>query len=221
MTTDVVTTTPDATLKSVAQALVERGISGMPVCDEAGAVVGVISEGDILYKEGGPIERRGGLLGWIVDTTADWEIEKSVARTAGEAMTAPAITAAPTDSASAAARRMIETGVKRLPVVAMDGRLVGVITRADLIRAFVRTDEEIAAEIRQDVIERVLWAPPGRIEVVVRDGEVGLTGRLETETEVEVLEQLVAKIPGVVAVSSRVTFPREERVQFGSLASGR
>lgn len=213
MTTEVVTTTPTASLKEVARALVEHGITGMPVCDDAGEVVGVISEGDILYKEGGPSERHHGPLGWLLDTTPDWELEKAHARTAGEAMTAPAITVTPIESAARAARLMTENGVNRLPVVAMNGRLVGILTRTDLIRAFLRTDEEIAAEIRDDVLERVLWADPGSIEIVVRDGEVDLSGRLQNETEVQVLEKLVTKIPGVVTLRSTVTAPPPGRVR--------
>lgn len=213
MTTDVVTTTPTASLKDVARALVEHGISGMPVCDDAGVVVGVISEGDILYKERGPVERRSGPLGWLVDMTPDWEIEKSDARTAGEAMSAPAITVTPIESAARAARLMTDNGINRLPVVAMNGRLAGILTRADLVRAFVRSDEEIATEIRDDVLERVLWANPGSVEIVVRDGEVDLAGTLQTETEVEVLEKLVATIPGVVTLRSTVKSPPPVRAR--------
>jgi CBS domain-containing protein len=205
MTTDVATTTPAATLKEVAHMLVERGISGMPVCDDEGAVVGVISEGDILYKARGPVERPGGTLGWLFDATPEWEHEKAEARTAGEAMSAPAVTIAPIESVAAAARMMTESGVNRLPVVSFDGRLVGIVTRADLVRAFVRSDRVIAAEIREEVLERALWLTPGTIEVAVRDGAVELTGELETEADVHVLELLVARVPGVVAVQSQVT----------------
>jgi len=92
----------------------------------------------------------------------------------------------------------------------LDGRLVGIVTRADLIRAFVRPDYVIAAEIRDEVLRRVLWLAPGVIEVDVRDGEVDLAGELDTEAEVEVLEKLVAKVPGVVTVRSAVTFRHEQ-----------
>ena len=210
MSTDVVTTTPAAPLRDVARVLVEHNISGIPVCDDAGAVVGVVSEGDILFKERGPIETRGGFLGWLLDSPSESELEKARARTAGEAMTSPPVTAAPFESAAAAARRMTEVGVNRLPVVAMDGRLVGIVTRADLIRAFVRPDHVIAAEIRDEVLRRVLWLTPGVIQVEVRDGEVDLAGELDTEAEAEVLEKLVAKVPGVVAVRSSVTVRAEK-----------
>ena len=206
MSTDVVTTTPATPLRDVARLLVEHRISGLPVCDDTGAVIGVVSEGDILFKEHGRTESPGGLLGWLLDSPSECELEKARARTAGEAMTSPPVTAASFESASAAARRMTELRVSRLPVVSMDGRLVGILTRADLIRAFVRSDAEIDAEIRDDVLRRALWLTPGVIEVEVRDGEVELAGELDTEAEVEVLERFVAKVPGVVSVGSAVTF---------------
>ena len=209
MSMDVLTTTPAAPLRDVARVLVEHKISGMPVCDDEGAVVGVVSEGDILFKERGSTETHDGVLGWLLGSPSEWELEKARARTAGEAMTSPPITVAPYESASAAARRMTEECVNRLPVVA-DGRLVGILTRADLIRAFVRPDPVIAAEVRDDVLRRMLWLTPGVIDVDVRDGEVDLAGELDTEAEVEVLEKLVAKVPGVVTVRSSVTFRPQE-----------
>jgi CBS domain-containing protein len=213
MTTDVVTTTPDASLRDVAQALLEREISGMPVCDDSGAVLGVVSEGDILFKERGRLDSRGGFLGWLLGSSAESGL-KTQARTAGEAMSSPPITAAPFESTAAAARRMTEEGINRLPVVAVDGRLIGILTRTDLIRAFVRPDHVIATEIRDEVLRRVLWLEPGVISVDVRDGEVDLAGELDTEADTEILEKLVAKVPGVVSVRSAVT-SRPERAAVG------
>jgi CBS domain-containing protein len=210
MTTDVVTTTPDTPIRAVARVLVERGISGVPVCDDTGAVIGVLSEGDILLKEVGRVEARGGLLAWFLDPDSDWKVEKSQALSAGEAMSSPAITAVPYESVAAAARRMTDESVNRLPVVSSDGRLVGILTRTDLVRAFVRPDGLVAEEIREDVLRRVLWLTPGTVEVDVRDGAVRLAGELETQAEVEVLEKLVAKVPGVVSVQSDVTARTEK-----------
>jgi CBS domain-containing protein len=221
MTTDVVTTTPETSLRDVARTLVEHEISGMPVCDDAGAVVGVVSEWDILFKERDGRDSRGGFLGWLLDSPAEWEIEKTQARTAGEAMTTPALTVAPIESAAAAARVMTEAGVNRLPVVTMDGRLVGILARSDLVRAFVRPDETIAAEIRGDVLERVLWVQPSMVEVVVRDGEVDLRGELDAQPDVEVLERLVARVPGVVTVRSKVTCRHSESGRAKAMAAGR
>ena len=215
MTTDVVTTTPATTLRDAARTLVARNISGMPVCDESGSLLGVISEGDILYKERGRSEPRSGVLGWLLDEHPEWELEKTRATTVSEAMTSPPITTSPIASVAEAARLMTEAGVNRLPVVTLgDGRLVGILTRTDLIRAFVRPDHLVATEIRDDVLRRVLWLSPGTVEVDVSDGEVALTGALETEAEAEVLEKLVAKVPGVVAVHSTVAV-RAERATAG------
>lgn len=205
MQKDVVTVAPDASLKDVAAALMEHRISGMPVCDEEGRVLGVISEGDILYKERGRIARPGGPLAWLVDGTPYADVTKSWAQTAREAMTAPAITIAPGSAAAEAARLMIEKCVNRLVVVDRDGQLVGILSRADLVRAFTRSDAEIAEEIRDDVLERVLWVEPKTITIAVRNGEVELAGELETSTDAAVLVNLVERIPGVVAVRSNVT----------------
>jgi CBS domain-containing protein len=206
MQSDVWTTTPDESLKNVARTLVENRISGMPVCDPEGRVVGVISEGDILFKERGRPEQRPAPLGWLLDGGTRTDLKKAAARTVGETMTAPAVTIRPSSTATAAARLMIEQGVNRLPVVTQDLRLLGIVTRADLVRAFTRQDAEIATEIQKDIVERVLWAEPSAIEISVREGEVEVAGELETSTDVEIFEQLVERVPGVVSVESRVTY---------------
>lgn len=221
MKTDVVTAAPEQSLKDVAHTLVEHGISGMPVCEEEWRVVGVISEGDILYKEGGRIERRHGPLARLIEGSASTMMTKAQARTVREAMTTPAITIAPSRPAAAAARLMVEKGVNRLPVVTRDGRLVGIVTRADLVRAFARSDEEIAAEIREDVLKRLLWVEPQTITVAVRDGEVELTGELATSTDAEILAKLVEKIPGVLSVRSSVTHRIDEMSRTGQSAEYR
>lgn len=205
MTRDVVTAAPEALLKDVAKTLVEHGISGMPVCNGEGRVVGVISEGDILHKERGRIDRRRGPLTWLVDGTSYTDVAKAHARTAREAMSAPAVTIEPSRPVAAAARLMIEEGVNRLPVVTKDGTLVGIVTRADLVRAFARSDEEIVDEIREDILKRALWVAPTALDVTVDGGEVELAGRLETSEDVALLEHLVETVPGVVSVRSSVT----------------
>jgi osmotically-inducible protein OsmY len=98
---------------------------------------------------------------------------------------------------------MLEQGVNRLPVVT-DGRLVGIVTRADLVRAFVRSDSELEREIRIEVLQRALWIPDGMVEVSVVEGAVTLSGVVETETDADVLVRLVQRVPGVVSVASEV-----------------
>jgi CBS domain-containing protein len=207
MTRDVVSVRPEASLREVAETLVAHRISGVPVCSPDGTVLGVVSEADILLREGGNgRDEARGVLGWIVDWPSPEEIAKTKARTAAEAMTSPALTVAWHRPAAAVARAMIEQGVNRMIVVDGDGKLTGIVTRADLVRAFARSDAEIAVEIRDELLQRTLWAPPGGVDVTVRQGEVALTGRLETKTDVEMLEALVERVPGVVAVQSTVDY---------------
>ncbi|HZO62887.1 MAG TPA: CBS domain-containing protein [Gaiellaceae bacterium] len=207
MTREVTTVTTDVPLKEAAALLSARRISGLPVIDSARRVVGVLSEGDILYKElGGPREK--GWLERLIEFPVP-EDGKAAATTVGEAMSAPAITILPTRPVSEAARTMIEEGVKRLPVVDVDGILVGIVTRADLVRAFIRSDEDIAEEIREQVILRTLWLAPEQVTVTVDHGEVRLAGQVETKTDAELLPAFVQRVPGVVTVLSKLTWPPE------------
>lgn len=201
MTTDVVTAGPEDSLKDAAAALVERNISGMPVCDGAGRLLGVVSEGDILFKEHGPRRRRRGVLAWLVDLDDPVALAKASARTVGEAMTAPAITVAPEANVAEAARLMSEHGVNRLPVLRHD-ELVGIVTRTDLVRAFTRSDAEIRREILEDVLERTLWNDRHGVDVEVTKGAVSLRGLLESRTDATLLERLAARVPGVVSVEA-------------------
>lgn len=203
MTKDVATVSPDASLKAVAHALVERRISGLPVVDEDGTVLGVVSEADVLVKESGDRSARGGLLSWLFEASYVELEEKLGARTAGEAMTAPPLTIGPNRPVHEAATRMIEEGVNRLPVVE-DGKLVGIVTRADLVRAFTRSDDEIATEIREEILRRTLWISPETVDVSVAAGEVTLRGRVETRTDAELLPVFVERVPGVVGVRSEL-----------------
>jgi CBS domain-containing protein len=217
MTTNVLSIGPEAPLRDVAAVLVEHRISGLPVCDIEGHVLGVLSEGDILYKEHDPREAHiGGPLGWIVEGAPNHVgYAKAAAMTVGKAMTAPAVTIGPAATVAEAARLMSERRVNRLPVVDDERRLVGIVTRADLVRAFVRADEEIAGEIREDVLERTLWAEPGQVDVEVRRGTVTLSGALDRRSDVELLERLVRRVPGVVAVASSVSWRVDDRTRRG------
>jgi CBS domain-containing protein len=218
MTRDVHCVAPETLLHEVADVLVEHGISGVPVCDADGAVVGVVSEADILFKERGPELRRRGFLSALAVGLRSEEDAKVAARTAGEAMTRPALTITPYRPVAAAAQLMLEHRVNRLPVVRR-GELVGIVTRADLVRAFRRTDDEIAREIRSDVIEELLWLEPHVVDLTVSDGEVVLGGQLEQRSDADLLAKLVARVPGVVAVESRLTWRVDDTGRRGIMAS--
>jgi CBS domain-containing protein len=212
MTRDVVTVSPETSLKDVARLLIQHRISGLPVVED-GRVVGVVSEADILLKEQGAHNESTGPFTWL--TRNGGSTAKLTASTAGEAMTSPAMTIDAGATAAAAARLMIEQGVNRLPVT-VDGILVGIITRADLVRAFARSDEEITREISEDVVFRTLWISPDRVRVTVNEGKVVLEGGVDTRTEAELVAAYVRRVPGVVDVDSAlgwVTDDLERRPQ--------
>jgi CBS domain-containing protein len=119
------------------------------------------------------------------------------------------VTIAPDRPLAEAAGTMIDEGVNRLPVVSADGELLGIVTRADLVRAFVRTDEELAEDVREGVLLKALWITPGNVNVVVSEGVVTLTGEVENRPTAEMLPDLVRRVPGVVAVRSGVTWEDE------------
>jgi CBS domain-containing protein len=219
MTEKVLTIGPEAPIKDVAKVLVANGISGLPVCDIEGRVLGVVSEGDILYKEHDPREGHlGGPLGWIIDGTPNYTgYIKAEALTARKAMTSPAITIPPYEPVAEAARIMCERHVNRLPVV-KDEHLLGIVTRADLVRAFIRTDAEIEREIRKDVLERTMWIDTGNVDISVQSGHAALSGRLHTRSDVQLLTRLASRVPGVVAVESTVIWNVDDTTRNGRRA---
>jgi CBS domain-containing protein len=215
MTRKVLTVSPETPLKDVARLLSENHISGVPVCDADGAVLGVVSEADILRKEEGVSPDVGGRFAWFF-RRLDGELDKVAARTAGEAMTAPALTGRPTQQVSDAARVMIEHRINRLPVVNA-GRLVGIVTRADLVRAFHRADDEIAEEIRREVLHEALWVVPEALELTVADGVVTLRGTVDSRYDAEAAARLVRRVPGVIDARVELRWRSEEPGRIGRL----
>jgi CBS domain-containing protein len=212
MTRDVVSVPPEMSLKDVARALAARGISGVPVCDPDGVVLGVVTEADILRKEEGIDPDLGRTLTWIAKRLDD-ELSKVVAHTAADAMTSPALTVRPGQSTADAARIMVDQRINRIPVVA-DGKLVGIVSRADLVRAFTRSDAEIEREIREDVLLRVMLVNPAGFAVSVLDGSVSLSGQVASRDDAQMLVRCVRRVPGVVDV-------RFEHVRWPSRMNGR
>jgi CBS domain-containing protein len=207
MTSDVLTIGPEAEIRDVARIFVEHGISGLPVCGAGREILGVVSEGDILFKEQGP---RGQSMLSRFGGKAPKELEKALAIKVSEAMTAPAITTSPHSSVAEAARLMSEHGINRLPVVKA-GELVGIVTRTDLVRAFVRSDNDIRDEIVDDVLRKTLWLDvPEVIRVDVERGAVRLHGHLETSSDASLLVRLVSRVPGVVSVETGLSWATDD-----------
>ena len=209
MTKDVAAVRPDRPLKEVAALLAERRISGVPVVDDERHVLGVVSEADILTRERGAGRARYDLFAWL----SEWEgveLESKLgARTAGEAMSTPAVTVSAHRSVFDAAALMVDRGVNRLPVLDAEGRLVGIVTRADLVRAYARSDDELEREIREHVLVSPFGVSPRDVGVVVRGGEVTLAGQVESEDVAHALEVSVRHVLGVTGVDARLTWTED------------
>jgi CBS domain-containing protein len=215
MTKSVLTVQSSTSLKDAATLLFKHRISGLPVVDGERRVLGVLSEGDILFKESSGQEGKQGFFDRLLAVPPTGFELKIAATTAGEAMSAPALTIGPRRPVTEAATVMIEEGVNRLPVIDEEERLIGIITRADLVRAFVRSDAEVENEIREDVIRRTLWMEPDTIVVRVENGEVRLSGEVETKSDAELIPTFVQRVPGVVSVLSKLRWREEDGHKHG------
>ncbi|THA81708.1 CBS domain-containing protein [Streptomyces sp. A0592] len=193
MTDEVVSVAPETAFKDVAKLLAQYGVSGLPVLDDEDRVVGVVSQTDLLAR--------------MAPASHPFQEDDAPAEppTARDAMSAPAVTVRADETAGDAARLMTRRGIERLPVVDEEDRLVGIVTRRDLLRLFVRPDSEIRRRVADEVLAEVLDVPPGDIDVHVVDGIVTLEGSIECRSRLPVLLRLVEQLDGVVAVASHVT----------------
>ena len=203
MTRDVVAVSPETPLREVARILSDARISGVPVVDAAGACIGVVSEWDLLAKQVSRPESRGP-LDWIFGEPRDPdEARRRAATTAREAMSSPAVTIESGRQVRDAAALMVDRDVNRLPVVA-DGKLVGIVSRADLVRAYLRRDDEIVAAVRDDVLRRTMWLDPADFEVTVHDGIVRVLGHVDRRSTARIIERLIGVVDGVAHVESGI-----------------
>ena len=187
MTTDVVAVGPGASIRDAARLMFRYRVSGVPVVDMDDHVLGIITEGDFLAME---IER---LETGAVPTEVREVMSKSVK------------TIPPEMDVTGAARFMQAQDVKRL-VVASDGRMVGIISRFDIVSAFTRPDDLIEDEIREDLVRRVLFVDPESIDVSVVNGVATFVGSIGTRTEARLVEELARRLDGVVDVSNQLTW---------------
>ncbi|MER5825116.1 CBS domain-containing protein [Streptomyces mirabilis] len=202
MTTSVVRVREDAGFKDIAKLLAEYDITAIPVVDADDRPVGVVSEADLLRKEAGQLDPAG-LLPVLHPRPADRT--KQEATTARGLMNSPAITARPQWTVVEAAQVMERHRVKRLPVVDEADRLVGLISRADLLRVFLRGDSAIREEISGDVLVRTLGIAPGSVTVRVVDGRVSLTGSVERKSLIPVAVRMCQGVDGVVDVTEQLS----------------
>ncbi|MFE6690950.1 CBS domain-containing protein [Streptomyces sp. NPDC057743] len=197
MTQTVVAVGEAARFKEVVETMEQWKVSALPVLAGEGRVIGVVSEADLLPKEEfrtlepDRLEQRDRLDA----------LRKAGGLTAGELMSTPALTAHPGDTLAQAARTMAHKSVKRLPVVDDHGMLQGIVSRVDLLKVFLRSDEELAAEVRTEIVDRLFTNPRERVQVTVEDGVVTLHGPIRDSALSSVAARLVRAVEGVVDVA--------------------
>jgi CBS domain-containing protein len=204
MSTHPISVAMDASFKELAARLFELGVSGFPVVDDDGKVIGVVSEADMLAKEAVE-DGYHGLRGMIAGLADRTKRRKAGGVTAGDLMTSPAVTVTADDTVEHAAALMYDRGLKRLPVVDATGRLAGVISRVDVLAVFDRLDGEIRDEIISRVIPRL--SEPSWYSVIVKDGIVTVEGTPETVSIGHEVLRRIRHVQGVVAVRDRLVYP--------------
>jgi CBS domain-containing protein len=204
MSTDLEVVRPETSYKEVVERMLARNVSGLPVVDEQGGLAGIVTEADVIRKQAwGEGERHRHRALDLVDRLLSGEDQTSLRRvvglTAGDIMSCRVVTGSPDDDLHQAARTMLVYGIKRLPVVS-EGRLVGLMSRADLMRYFNRPDTDIAADV-----ERTLASPRSApedhgISGTVHDGVVTLSGTVLHPSDAKVATDVVCQIAGVIDV---------------------
>jgi len=214
MTHEVVRVGAETPYRAIVDLLVARRIGAVPVVDVANRVVGVVSETDLLHRIeflGDEHERR------VFERPSKQEARaKSHAASAHDLMTSPAVTVGPETPVAVAAKVMASAGVKQLPVVDANGRLVGIVARSDLLTMYVRPDAEVRDAVVNTVVRDELWIDPGTVGVQVTDGVVTLTGTVDRRSTAAILARLTAGVPGVVEVVDRLAWDRDDAEEKAS-----
>ena len=204
MTTRVVAIRKNAQFKYIATLLTRYRISALPVLDDDGTVIGVVSETDLLCKEAltAAMGARAARPGPYHDDFA-----RAAAVVAADLMTTPPVTITPGEPVTSAARLMYNARVKRLPVIRENGHLAGIVSRADVLSVYGRPDEEIGQEIMKNVILNEFPGNPGHFTVTVKDGIVTLEGHPETVRQGRDILAETWRVEGVVSVRDRLVYP--------------
>jgi CBS domain-containing protein len=207
MTKTVVTAPELAPFKELVRVMREYRVSALPIMDDRGTIVGVVSEADLLLKEAPDVLTPHVFEGRVHKE----ERRKAEGKVARDLMTHPAITVEPGAPVTEAARLMHEHHVKRLPVVDAEGRLEGVVSRVDLLADYLRDDAEILEEVRT-LLFRELLLEPHAVTVSVDQGVVRLEGQLERRTMVPSIWDRVRAVDGVVGIDERLTWQLDDTI---------
>jgi len=204
MTMGAISVQEDTPFKEIVDLLEAHEINAAPVVDGFDRVVGVVSSADLVPK----IEFAGDddHLRLFENRHTRQARGKAHATAAGELMNAPAVTVMSSTSVVAAARIMETEALKRLPVVDGMGRLIGMVTRRDLLKVFLRSDEEIRREIVAEAVDGLVGVDGSKLRVEVDDGIVTLLGEIERSSLIPALVRQVERVDGVVDVVSHLSF---------------
>jgi CBS domain-containing protein len=204
MTSRVHVAAPQAPFKLLVRLIEENRVSAIPIVDDTGLPVGIVSESDLLLKSRRvELESSRDLLHRQKRRA---ERAKAAGTVAADVMTSPAITVTSDTSLSDAARLMQETNVRRLIVVDERGRMAGIVSRSDLLQVFLRTDEELREEIASRLIPAVLLSLADAIGVEVSWNIATLSGEVERKSDAEILTRLTTELDGVVAVVDQLKY---------------
>ena len=221
MTTSLEVGHPDTPFKELVERMLERDISGLPIVDGDGALVGIVTEADLISKPAlaAPSGRQRALrfVAHLLSGQDPVSVRRAEGLTAREIMSQPVLTVHPDDDLAHAARIMLARHVKRLPVT-VDGRLVGLLARPDIMRSFARPDEDIAAEVGSILADGLRVPETHRVKSEVADGVVTLTGTVQYPSDEELVVRVIGRVIGVVGVRSsiaaRLPEPRVEGIHY-------
>ncbi|MFF5113764.1 CBS domain-containing protein [Streptosporangium sp. NPDC000509] len=209
MARKVISVGENTCFKDIAETLLTHTVSALPVVDGDGHVVGIVSEADLLRRQ----ESKNTLSGEHLPPPTPHERQPYAHRTGGEIarelMHTPAITISKDAPVTDAGHLMRENNVKRLPVVDGQGRLVGIVSRCDLLKAYIRSDHDIEREVRLDVLTRSLWMNTSLVQVTVKDGVVTLSGRMTLRGDTRIALEMTRQINGVIDVINELTWDRD------------
>lgn len=207
MTRKVASVARETRFKDLVRILAGNAVSGVPVVDSGGAVVGVVSESDLLLKETRMMAKHDQF--WPGTGHRRRARRAAAGMVAVDLMSTPAITIRPSATVTEAARLMARRKIRRLPVVE-DGRLVGIVSRGDLLRVFLRSDMDIRDEVVDEVFTRGLYVDPTTVTATVSEGVVTLRGQLERRSLVRFAGEMTEKVRGVVSVRNHLTYRTED-----------
>jgi CBS domain-containing protein len=215
MTRQVVTVHRNDPFKNLVRLMSEHEVSGLPVIDDDRRLIGLVSEADLLraWEEDRQPRPRSLFLEWFIDRRRLEEIDAAIPDVRAEdVMTREVITAAPETPVEEAIAVLLRHGIRRLPVIDGDKRVVGIASRRDFLSPFLRTDDDLHREVQEEVIYRTMWLDPTSVDVGVRDGVVRLRGTVDRRSTKDIMVELVRRVDGVVGVEDdELAFREDDR----------